>query len=130
LYHAVSSKSSAPVSTVVPAVKLRLRVVSGDEDAFGPGKAQLLESLLQTASLNRSAAEMKMSYMKALALVRAMNAHFAVPLVELSRGGRQGGGTRVTETGLKVLEAYHDMQQASEAAAKPAWRRLKRWLKE
>ncbi|HEY5752925.1 MAG TPA: hypothetical protein VIT21_07245 [Chthoniobacterales bacterium] len=118
------------MSIVVPKVKLRLRVVSGEQDAFGPGKAQLLESLLQTASLNRSAAEMRMSYMKALALVRAMNTHFAEPLVELSRGGRQGGGARVTKTGLKVLEVYHEMQQASETAAKPAWRRLKRWLKE
>lgn len=124
------SKASEAVSIVVPKVKLRLRVVSGEQDAFGPGKAQLLESLLQTASLNRSAAEMRMSYMKALALVRAMNTHFAEPLVELSRGGRQGGGARVTKTGLKVLEVYHEMQQASETAAKPAWRRLKRWLKE
>ncbi|HEY5893763.1 MAG TPA: hypothetical protein VIT91_11080 [Chthoniobacterales bacterium] len=118
------------MSFIVPTVKLRLRVVSGEQDAFGPGKAQLLESLLQTASLNRSAAEMKMSYMKALALVRAMNTHFAEPLVELSRGGRQGGGTRVTKAGMKVLEAYHEMRQASETAAKPAWRRLKRWLRE
>ena len=69
------------------AVKVRLRIVRGEDDAFGPGKAQLLESLLETGSLNRSAGAMKMSYVKALALVRAMNAHFAEPLVVPSRGG-------------------------------------------
>jgi molybdate transport system regulatory protein len=110
-------------------LKVRLRVVCGEEDAFGPGKAQLLESLLETSSLNRSASEMKMSYVKALALVRAMNEHFTEPLVTLARGGANGGGTQVTATGRRILDAYHEMQKASEAAARPAWRKLRRALR-
>jgi molybdate transport system regulatory protein len=110
-------------------IKVRLRVTRGDDDAFGPGKAQLLESLLETGSLNRTASVMKMSYVKALALTRAMNAHFRKPLVELSRGGERGGGTQVTDAGRKVLAIYHAMREASEAAAQPAWRRLRRQMK-
>lgn len=116
-------------STDSPILKLRLRVACGGEDAFGPGKAQLLESLLETASLNRTATELKMSYVKALALVRAMNAHFGEPLVVLSRGGSRGGGTQVTDAGRKALEEYHVMCAASEAAARPGWRRLSKLLK-
>ena len=115
--------------SATPAIKLRVRVTCGDEDAFGPGKAQLLESLLETGSLNRTATEMKMSYVKALALVRAMNAHFRDPLVALSRGGTRGGGTQVTDLGRKVLVQYHAMREASEAAALPAWRRFRKSLK-
>ena len=111
-------------------VKIRLRIVCGEADAFGPGKAQLLESLLETGSLNRSASGMKMSYVKALALVRAMNAHFTEPLVVLSRGGRDGGGTQVTDAGHKVLASYQEMRAASETAVGPAWKRLRRLLKE
>ena len=111
-------------------VKVRLRVVRGADDAFGPGKAPLLESLIETGSLNRSASAMKMSYVKALALVRAVNAHFAEPLVVLSRGGRDGGGTQVTAAGRKVLAAYQEMRVASEAAAQPAWRKLRRSLRD
>ncbi len=110
-------------------LKIRLRVVCGEEDAFGPGKAQLLESLLHTSSLNRTASELKMSYVKALALVRAMNEHFAEPLVTLARGGARGGGTQVTAIGRRVLAAYHEMRKASEAAARPAWRKLRRVLR-
>ena len=110
-------------------IKLRLRVSRGEEDAFGPGKAQLLESLLKTGSLNRTAAETKMSYMKALALVRSMNTHFRELLVIQSRGGKNGGGTQVTDAGRKVLEEYHAMRAASEAAALPGWRRLRRLVK-
>ena len=58
-----------------------------------------------------------MSYVKALALVRAMNAHFTEPLVTLTRGGAQGGGAQVTETGQRVLSTYHEMREASERAA-------------
>ena len=111
-------------------IKLRLRVTRGEEDAFGPGKAQLLESLLETGSLNRTASLMKMSYVKALALVRAMNAHFREPLIKLSRGGKQGGGTQVTEMGRKVLAGYQAMREASEQAASPGWRRLRRLVKD
>jgi len=110
-------------------IKVRVRVTRGQEDAFGPGKAQLLESLLETGSLNRTASSMKMSYVKALSLVRAMNEHFAKALVELSRGGKQGGGTIVTAAGRKVLAEYQAMREASEEAARPAWRRLRRLLK-
>jgi molybdate transport system regulatory protein len=110
-------------------IKVRLRVTRGDDDAFGPGKAQLLESLLETGSLNRTASAMKMSYVKALSLVRAMNAHFREPLIKLTRGGRQGGGTQVTDAGCKVLAEYHAMRAASEAAALPAWKRLRRLVK-
>lgn len=70
-----------------------------------------------------------MSYVKALALVRSMNTHFQKPLVELSRGGKQGGGTQVTETGRKVLAQYHEMREACELAARPTWRRMQRLVK-
>ena len=119
----------ASKSATAPEIKLRLRIVHGDGDAFGPGKAQLLESLLETASLNRTAGAMKMSYMKALALVRAMNTHFAEPLVALTRGGPKGGGAQVTETGRRVLSEYQAMRSASEKAAQSAWERLRRLLK-
>jgi len=99
-------------------------VTHGDEDAFGPGKAQLLESLLETGSLNRSASAMKMSYVKALALVRSTNAHLRKPLVKLSRGGVQ-----VADAARKVLVEYHAMRKASESAALPGWRRLRKLVK-
>ena len=135
--HSRTSRDSGtrkPVWRSVPqppqlSVKVCLRVVRGEGDAFGPGKAQLLESLIETGSLNRSASAMKMSCVKALALVRAMNAHFAEPLVVLSRGGRDGGGTQVTAAGRKVLAAYQEMRVASRAAAQPGWWKLRRSLR-
>ena len=109
-----------------PFLKVRVRIMHGEQIAFGPGKAQLLESLLATGSLNRTASEMKMSYVKALALARTMNAQFSEPLVELARGGKQGGGTQVTALGRKVLAEYQAMSTATEKAARPSWQRLRK----
>jgi len=121
----MGSKSAAS-----PEIKLRLRITHEGEDAFGPGKAQLLESLLETASLNRTAGALKMSYVKALSLVRAMNAHFTEPLVALTRGGPKGGGAQVTETGRLVLSIYQAMRMAAEEAAQSSdWKRIRRLLK-
>jgi len=112
-----------------PFLKVRVRIFNGEEIAFGPGKAQLLESLLATGSLNRTASEMKMSYVKALALARTMNAQFAQPLVELARGGLHGGGTHVTALGRKVLAEYQVMSAATEKAARPSWQRLRKLMR-
>ncbi len=112
-----------------PTLKVRVRIMNEEQIAFGPGKAQLLESLLSTGSLNRTASEMKMSYVKALTLARTMNEQFARPLVELARGGKQGGGTQVTELGRKVLAEYQAMAAATEKAARPSWLRLRKLLR-
>lgn len=74
-----------------------MRVARDGDFAFGPGKAEVLKSLLETNSLNRTASTMKMSCVKALDLVHTMNTHFAEPLVVLSRGGSHGGCAQVTE---------------------------------
>jgi molybdate transport system regulatory protein len=113
-----------------PTLKVRVRIMNEEKIAFGPGKAQLLESLLATGSLNRTASQMKMSYVKALALARTMNEQFAEPLVELARGGKQGGGTQVTALGRKVLTEYQAMAEATENAARPAWQRLRKMLRD
>ena len=73
---------------------------------------------------------MKMSYVKALSLVHAMNDLFREPLVELSRGGKHGGGTQVTDFGRKVLAEYRVLCEAGEKAIRPRWRKLRRLLKE
>ena len=128
---AMRAMYSRPVAeSPLASLNVRIRVMRADENAFGPGKAEILESLLETGSLNRTASGMKMSYVKALSLVHAMNDLFREPLVELSRGGKQGGGAQVTDFGRKVLAEYRAMCEASELAGRPAWRRLRKLLKD
>ena len=92
-----------------PRIKLRL-----EYDAplvLGPGKAQLLRLIDQLGSISAAGRQMGMSYKRAWSLVEEMNAAFAHPLVDSSRGGTGGGGARVTPTGQQVLQHYDALEQ-------------------
>lgn len=99
-------------------VGVRLRLVFEPDAALGPGKADLLEGIAATGSIAAAGRRMGMSYKRAWMLVEQMNAMFAAPLVESSRGGASGGGARLTKGGEAVLELYRAMEaKAREAGA-------------
>jgi molybdate transport system regulatory protein len=95
---------------------LRIRVAADGELVMGPGRADLLELIQTTGSIAAAGREMGMSYKRAWALVEAMNGLFRVPVVEAMKGGAGGGGARLTETGLQVLNAYRGLEAASARA--------------
>lgn len=106
----LDSTSDSLASTVRPTLSmdLRLRLLHRNQIAFGPGKAQLLQAIAQTGSISQAAKQMGMSYRRAWQLVDTMNHCFVQPLVETQTGGRQGGGTVVTEFGLQVLYLFNE----------------------
>ena len=90
---------------------LRFRIVLSEGVALGPGKADLLQAIDETASLTAAAARFGMSYKRGWNLVRELNAAFAKPLVETEKGGSGGGGgARLTPLGRHVLERYRQME--------------------
>lgn len=99
---------------------LRLRVVLGEGVALGPGKADLLAGIAETGSIAASGRAMGMSYRRAWALVEEMNAAFAAPVVETSRGGVAGGGAALTETGKAALALYRRIEAEAGAATQEA----------
>ncbi len=99
-----------------PDLRLRFRILCGEDIALGPGKVQLLKLVRDTGSIRQAALEMEMSYMRAWGLIRVMNTCFAEPLVESVRGGALGGGARLTPTGLNALALYERLESESLAA--------------
>ncbi len=99
-----------------PTVQMRIRVYLGDEPALGPGRAELLGRIRQTASIAQAARDMGMSYMKAWKLMQSLNGCFKTPAVEVRRGGRAGGEARLTPLGDQALALYQRMESASRAA--------------
>lgn len=110
-------------------LKPRFRVTCGRDIALGPGKMELLALLVETESLNEAARRMNMSYMRAWTLVKTMEKCFRQPVVVAERGGRSGGGMRVTETGRQALALYQDMEARALRSAHPAWRQLQKLLR-
>ncbi|MBN8995560.1 MAG: LysR family transcriptional regulator [Rhizobiales bacterium] len=110
---------------------LRFRIVLRPGIAIGPGKADLLEAIGETASLTAAAARFGMSYKRCWTLVRELNRAFATPLVETAKGGTGGGGAaRLTPLGRKVLARYREMQRDAEAAIAAGIADLRRDLRQ
>ncbi len=108
----------------------RLRILSGEEIALGPGKVDLLAVVAQTGSIREAAERMGMSYMRAWTLIKTMNACFKEPLVEALRGGAKRGGAKLTKTGQLALRLYQEMERDCLATTKPRWKKLKALLKD
>lgn len=106
----------------------RFRVVRDGEVLVGPGMVELLERIRRTGSLRVAAAELEMSYMHAWGLVKTMNRAFRDPLVELSRGGAERGGARLSARGEEVLALYRELEAEALRAVAGPWQRLERLL--
>ncbi len=78
---------------------------------LGHGRVQLLEMIAQCGSISAAARAMGMSYKAAWDAVDAMNNLSDEPLVVRSTGGRRGGGTRLTEHGLRTVELFRRIER-------------------
>lgn len=108
----------------------RIRVVTEEGTiALGPGKAGLLDAIRRHGTIRGAAEELGMSYMRAWTLIRTMNAAFASPLVEKTRGGADQGGAQLTRRGETVLTLYRTMEKTAARAIRAESARLRRQLR-
>ena len=94
-----------------------MRVFCGEEIAMGPGKADLLEAILETGSIAAAGRSMGMSYRRAWLLVDTMNRCFRGPLVVTEKGGAQGGGAVLSELGRAALLRFRGMERKAAKAS-------------
>ncbi len=99
-----------------PALNLRIRVMLGEQIAIGPGKVALLEALRDTHSISAAARSLGMSYRRAWLLVDEMNASLRAPAVVSAAGGARGGGSELTEVGLRIIELYRRLEAQARVA--------------
>ena len=81
------------------------------EKFFGEGPARLLNGVQEHGALRAAAMSMDMAYTKALKLIRNAETALGFSLIRRSTGGKDGGGSCLTEEGkewLKRYEAYRD----------------------
>lgn len=77
-----------------------------DDKCFGPGIAELLHRVEETHSLRSAAASMGMAYSKAWTILKRCEEHLGFRLVHSTTGGRNGGGTALTQDADQMLHAY------------------------
>ena len=81
--------------------------IDGPEGTFlGVGRIVLLERIKEHGSLIAAARSMNMSYRHAWDLLDSIGRQAKKPLFTTGRGGREGGGTRLTGEGEKIIAAF------------------------
>ena len=86
------------------------------EKFFGEGPARLLRGVEEYGSLRAAALSMDMAYTKALKLIRNAENALGFALIRRSAGGKDGGGSSLTEEGKEWLQRYEDYRDACKQA--------------
>jgi molybdate transport system regulatory protein len=89
-----------------PSLGGRVWIDGPDGTFIGYGRVVLLERIMEHGSITRAARSMQMAYRHAWDLVDSMNRQAEEPFVELSTGGKGGGGARVTKAGEQAIELF------------------------
>lgn len=97
--------------TLVPDYKLWLE--RDGEYIFGPGAYAILKSVHEEGTITQGAKKLKMSYRYAWGVIKKIEKKLGITLVETFKGGTEGGGgAKVTENGLKLMEMYSNINNA------------------
>lgn len=70
---------------------------------FGSGKAQILQAVAKTGSLNAAAKELDMSYRHVWSAIRAIEERLGQQLLVKNKGGSNGGGATLTKYARDLL---------------------------
>lgn len=87
-----------------------------DEKFFGEGPARLMHAIEEKGSLRAAALSMGMAYTKALHLIRNAESALGFALTTRVIGGKDGGGSRLTDEGKEWLQRYEAYRDACKKA--------------
>lgn len=106
---------SAP-NPQAPRLLSRLEVATPAGSFLGDTRIRLLEAIEKHGSISQAARHVPISYKAAWDAIDAMNNLSPQPLVARSTGGRQGGGTQLTDYGRQVVAMYRAVEQEYQLA--------------
>ncbi len=87
-------------------IRSRIWIEKDGETFIGFGRIKLLKMVDDKMSINAAAKELKMSYRKAWKLLNEMSLMTEKPIVIKNIGGKDGGGTVLTEYGKKLIQDF------------------------
>lgn len=95
-------------------VEGRFWIKEQGKNFLGHGKVELLELIDKSGSISQAAKTMKMSYKAAWDSIDSINKLSKEPLVCVVRGGKSGGGAKLTQKGLKLIKIFRQMESLNE----------------
>lgn len=99
------------------------------EPFMGVGVLWLLERIDRLGSIKAAAGEMRMSYAKALKMIKGLEKNLSQEIVVSHIGGLRGGGSYLTPFAYKFLRQYRQMDSDVKKFALRRFRQFQRAIK-
>lgn len=81
---------------------------------FGGGKTELLQVIDETGSISEASKQVGMNYKKALGHIQLLQNYIEDELVVSHKGGKNQGGTKLTDKAKDLIERYKEMEKIIE----------------
>ncbi|HIH00691.1 TPA: NUDIX domain-containing protein [Thermoplasmata archaeon] len=104
-------------------VKLKIWLVEDGRFIVSDGRASLLRKIKEHGSMSKAAREMGMSYRHAWDVLQRISRNAGGDIVSSTRGGKEGGVTRLTELGETVLREFDNKVDSLKSQLENSWRK-------
>ncbi len=88
-------------------VKFKIWIEQDGNVAFAEGRRMLLGAVDRLGSLNAAAKELGMSYRAAWGKIKATEKALGLKLLDVTTGGKGGGGAKLTNEARKLISSYN-----------------------
>jgi molybdate transport system regulatory protein len=92
-------------------IEIRFWISYNGKSLLGKGKMQLLRQIDRHGSLRQAAEELNLSYRKAYYMIYSMNKTAEQPVVEMKRGGKNGGASELTAYGKWLILEFDKIEK-------------------
>jgi len=93
-------------------VKSKVWLERKGELIFGEGKSKLLKAIEATGSINRASFKLGISFRHAWSHITAIEERMGFKIIERTKGGRCGGGSRLTPLGRGLIKRFDCLKDA------------------
>lgn len=92
-------------------LKCKCMLMKDGKFILSEGRARLLRLISKTGSITKAAKNMGMSYRHAWGILKDIEESLDEKIIESTRGGKEGGGSKLTKTGKNLLSEYNKLKE-------------------
>ncbi|MFP4469266.1 MAG: winged helix-turn-helix domain-containing protein [Bacteroidales bacterium] len=99
-----------------------------EEGILGDGKWQILKAIEETGSLKAACDKLELTYRRTWGDLKKIEQMLGFPLLDKSRGGKEGGMSQLTSQGRKLVAAFDDFHRQVDGVIDDAFAEFKQKL--
>ena len=99
-----------------------------EEGILGDGKWLILKAIEETGSLKAACDKLELTYRRTWGDLKKIEQMLGFPLLEKSRGGKEGGMSQLTPQGRKLVAAFDDFHRQVDGVIEDAFAGFKQKL--